>query len=80
MTVVLGKKPAAKSVPISKAVRRTNLDPGKERRRALKRREKLIKQLGEWSNQSVLLNDMRGQTSQSCCECVSIACSVSRKR
>lgn len=67
MTVVLSKKSATKSVPISKAVRRTNPDPGKQRRRALERREKLIQQLGEWSNQSVLLS-----------ECVWLLLAVSR--
>ena len=56
MTVVLGKKPATKN-PVPRAVRRTNPDPGRERQRALKRREKLIQQLGEWLNLSVLLSE-----------------------
>ena len=54
MTVVLEEKPVKKAMPTitrkeAKELRKINPQPGKERRKAAKRKEKLIRQLGELS-------------------------------
>lgn len=52
MTVLLCKKPEKKSLPAitrreAKEMRKINPQPGKQRQKALKRKERLIRQLGK---------------------------------
>ena len=53
MTVVLGKKPEKQRPPAvtkreAKELKKINPQPAKDRRKALKRKERLIRQLGKY--------------------------------